>query len=854
MRRAPSSSRISGPEWPNVQAGQRIVFLVESASRVERGLVDAWIADNRPAESAAGAYEVVPIPCSRREKPTTRLRGRRPTPDPALEAALATGGDPLMAPLRVVWLAPLRGGSREASFASLLLTGDPRDPHWLRQALVSQREPDRCLVVAGEPASASNLRARWTATCGFDQTETIGFADFVRQKATLALERAERRVRGARYKVPRLVHEEILGRPSFRGELQRIAQKFASGPRGSRGTRANDPRRSLAALTAQAAADLNEIAATHSPLVIDLVNQAIRWLYTRGYDEKLVYDEAVMKRIAALEEQYPVVFLPTHKSNLDHLVLQYALHEHGLPPNHTAGGINMNFFPVGQLVRRSGVFFIRRTFRKDPVYKHVLAHYISYLIEKRFPLEWYIEGGRSRSGKLLPPRFGLLANVLDAYRRGKSEDVLLVPVAIAYDQIQDVGSYVAEQKGADKERESFAWFVRLIRQLKRRYGRIYLAFGEPVSLRQQLGEPKGGEAAPRDRRFDLEKLAFEVSVRINRVTPITPTSLATLALLGATGEALSVRETRASLASLLEAVKLRGLPTTADFHHLESDEGVEATLDALVDNDVLTRFEEGIEPVYCIGDDQQLAAAYYRNTIVHFFVNRAIAELALLHAGEPPGDPLEERAETKAKAEVRAILTAPDRGAGAPTARFWAEVMRLRDLLKFEFFFPEKEAFRDEIRQELDLTAPGWEARLDGGELSAEELVRRSRPFSAHRALRPFLESYRVVADQLVRLDPAEPFDEKRFLALCIGVGRQYKLQKRIHAADSISKVLFQTALRLARNRGLLSEGEAGGHGARLAFANEIHDALRRVDIIVALAASRRAGFRARVLPGTQES
>ncbi len=820
MRGNSSPPRIAGPEWPEVPPGRRIVFLVEAASRVERRLVEAWIADTRPTASGPESFEVVQIPCPRRQRPT-RLGIQRRTPEPALEAALATEGDPLMAPLRIVWLAPLRGGSREGSFLGLLLTGDPRDPNWLRQAVVSRREPDRCLVVAGEPAYASNLRARWAASCGFDQTETIGFAEFVRQKATLALERAERRLRGARYKVPRLVHEEILGRPSFRGGLRRIAQT----------------QKSLAALTAEAASDLREMAATHSPLVIDLVNHAIRWLYTRGYDEKLVYDEGMMKRIAGLEELHPVVFLPTHKSNLDHLVLQYALHEHGLPPNHTAGGINMNFFPVGQLVRRSGVFFIRRSFREDAVYKHVLAHYIDYLIEKRFPLEWYIEGGRSRSGKLLPPRYGLLANVVDAYRRGKSEDVLLVPIAIAYDQIQDVGSYAAEQKGGDKERESFAWFVRLVRQLRRRYGRIYLAFGEPVSLRQQLGDPNAAEASDAPAaseglrstaRFDLEKLAFEVSVRINRVTPITPTSLATLALLGATGEALSVRETRASLASLLEAVKRRGLPTTADFQHLETDVGVEATLDALVDNDVVTRFDEGIEPVYCIGDDQQLTAAYYRNTIVHFFVNRAIAELALLHAAEGAGS--------------------------AVIPRFWAEVMRLRDLLKFEFFFPEKEAFREEIRQELAHTAERWEEKITTGELDPEELVRRSRPFSAHRALRPFLESYRVVADQLVRLDPTQPFDEKRFLALCIGVGRQYKLQKRIHAADSISKVLFQTALRLARNRELLVEGDAGSGAARLAFATEIHDVLRRVDIVVALAASRRAGFRSRVLPQTEET
>ena len=287
-------------------------------------------------------------------------------------------------------------------------------------------------------------------------------------------------------------------------------------------------------------------------------------------------------------------------------------------------------------------------------------------------------------------------------------------------------------------------------------------------------------------------------------------------------------------------MKRRGLPTTIDFSHLETEGGVAATLEALVASGVLTRFDEGLEPVYRIGEDQQLAAAYYRNTIVHFFVNRSIAELALLHAGEPPVGAPSEAAAPPPPAEV--------------VPRFWAEVMRLRDLLKFEFFFPEKEAFREEIRSELAHTAADWELRLERGELQAEELVRRSRPFSAHRALRSFLESYRVVADQLVRLDPAQPFDEKRFLANCLGVGHQYALQKRIHAADSISKVLFQTALRLARNRGLLAEAAPSIGAERLAFAREIHDVLRRVDIVVALAASRRAGFRSSVLPPAAEA
>lgn len=795
------------PAWPEASDGQRILFLTDSSSRLERRLLGRWIKEQRPADFAEERVQIIALPPSRRNR-----KGRL---GPELEAALATPGDPLMAPLRVIWRGPMREGQRTVSAFSLLTMGDPRDPNWLRQAWVLQRDPDRCFIVAGEPATSSNLRSRWTSAAGADTTETAGFAEFVSQKATLALERAERRIRGARYKVPRLVHEEILGRPAFRGGLsQLVSEQRAEGKTDA----------SLAALAAEAQSNLKEIAATHSPLVIDLVISLIRWVYTQGYDEELVYDADQMKGIAALEERHPVVFLPTHKHNLDHLVLQYALHEHGLPPNHTAGGINMNFFPLGQLVRRSGVFFIRRTFKDNPLYKHVLAHYIDYLIEKRFPLEWYLEGGRSRSGKLLPPRYGLLANVVDAYQRGKSDDVYLVPVSIAYDQIQGLGGYVDEQRGGEKQAESFGWFIGMIRQLRRRYGRIHIAFGDPVSLKDQLGSanPKDNSQFPsssesQSARYNLEKIAFEVCVRINRVTPITPTSLVTLALLGTTGQALTVSETRRSLSNLLDNVRARGLPTTADLDHLSADEGVKFTLEALQENDAVTRFDEGFESVYGIADEQQLSAAYYRNTIVHFFVAGAIGELAMLNAIEG------ERADV--------------------LPRFWAEVMRLRDLLKFEFFFPEKDTFRDEVRAAIELSHRKWEKRIDSYELDPEDMVRRMRPFLSHRVLRPFLESYRVAADQLASLPSEQAFDEKRFLKDCLGLGRQYELQRRIHAADSVSKVLFQTALKLAANRGLLETGGEEIAVERRAFASEIGDAVRRVDIVVALAAGRRAGF-----------
>jgi glycerol-3-phosphate O-acyltransferase len=775
--------------WPFV-AGRRLTFLLDAASSIERRLLEQWLDRHRPEGISPSSCERISIPSSRRG-------GGAAFVDRRLEACLAVGDDPLLAPLRIAWLPPEKGGSREVRFSDLVTLGDPRDPGLVRQAWLG-RDPDRYQVVVAEPAPASTLRARWQQAGG---DSTLSLPEFVVRQAHLALERAERRLRGSRYKVPRFVHEEILARPAFRGAVAVLARE--------RG-------KPEAAVAEEAARDLREIAATHSPYVIDLMANLIRLLYTRGYGERLHYDRAQLRDVYALTQRYPVVFLPSHKSNLDHLVLQYALHENGHPPNHTAGGINMNFFPVGPLIRRSGLFFIRRTFKDDPVYKLVLRQYIDYLIEKRFSLEWYVEGSRSRSGKLLPPRLGLLAYVIDSFRRGHAEDVYLIPTAIAYDQIQDVGDYVAESRGAAKQRESLGWFLGVIRGIQNRLGNIYIRFGEPLSLGAALGRAESiGDSEADEQSLAVAKIAFEVAVRINRVTPITPTSLVALAMLGA-DRAVTVDETVIVLRNWVDYVRRRELPTTEELR-LGDAVGVRAVLEALVTSGVVAVFSKGPEPVYAIGENQHLAAAYYRNTIVHFFVNSSIAELSLLHAAE---DGVSDRA-----------------------GEFWGEVLRLRDLLKFEFFFAEKERFRDEIRTEVALNDREWEGRLADGPRAIHELLRRFRPFTAHRALRPFLEAYRIVGDELERLDSGARFEEPAFLARCLARGEQYRLQRRTQSAESVSSVLFVTALKLSANRGLLEPGGAQVAERRAAFAAELRQVIRRVDVVAALAASRRAGL-----------
>ncbi len=354
----------------------------------------------------------------------------------------------------------------------------PETPAPIRQYLTFRRSPERVRIIVGEPARLPDLRSSWSGSEAV--VEGRGLVEDVARRAWLTLERAERRLRGSRYKVPKFPRETLTGNRQFQAGVAKLAR---------------DEGVSYERMAARTSRYVREVAATHSPWMIDLVTGGFRRLITKAYVE-LDYDPEELKALYQLGQRYPLVFLPTHKSNLDHQSLQYALYENGLPPNHTAGGINMNFFPVGPLIRRSGVFFIRREFKDNEPYKFVLRHYIDYLIEKRFPLEWYIEGGRSRSGKLLPPKLGMLAYVVDAYRRGTADDVVFIPVAIAYDQIQDVRATPPSSGRRRSARRRSAGWSGSIRGLQRRYGSIHLRLRQADLARARFLAELGDRARP----------------------------------------------------------------------------------------------------------------------------------------------------------------------------------------------------------------------------------------------------------------------------------------------------------------------------------------------------------------------
>ena len=553
---------------------------------------------------------------------------------------------------------------------------------------------------------------------------------------------------------------------------------------------------------------LHEMAAAHDDRASQGWARMGEW-FLRAYD--VLVDEDDMQALKRLDRSHSLALAFSHRSYLDGMVIPNALMARRFSPTYTFGGANLNLPVIGPFASRTGMIFIRRSTQEIPVYRLALRSYIRQMVTNKRNLAWSIEGGRTRTGKLRPPVHGILKYLTDAVEdQGEGDqgpDVQVVPVSVVYDQLHEVSLMTQEARGASKSPEDWRWLVRFARLQRNRLGRAYLTVGEPFSLRERMdalaAEGVTGHQA-------VERVALDISHRLNRATPVTVTAIVSLALLGA-DRALTVDEVLETVEPLAAYIDARQWPV-AGAADLRDRSTIRRALAELARSGVLTAYDGGTEPVWKIGDDQHLVAAFYRNTVIHILVERAIGELALLTVSE-----LEPDAELPP---------------GGALQVGWEEAKRMRDLLKFEFFFPGRAGFEEDLRTELRLLV-GEGAGSDMGDMTparARELLVTARPHLSHLVLRPFLDAYLVLADRLADHGDSA-VEEDALLADALAVGRQWALQRRVASAESISLELFRTAIALARHKGLLEGGDGVG-AAREAFAAELRDSVRRVNII----------------------
>ncbi|OMC37268.1 glycerol-3-phosphate acyltransferase [Mycobacterium colombiense] len=576
------------------------------------------------------------------------------------------------------------------------------------------------------------------------------------------------------------------------------------------GKLAHELGRDLDSVRAEAACYLREMAPSLDERAVKAWRSFSCWLM-RAYD--VLTDEDQIAQLRKLDRKVTLAFAFSHRSYLDGLLLPEVIQANRLSPALTFGGANLNFFPMGAWAKRTGTIFIRRQTKDIPVYRFVLRAYAAQLVQNHANLTWSIEGGRTRTGKLRPPVFGILRYIADAVDEIDGPEVYLVPTSIVYDQLHEVEAMTTEAYGATKRPEDFRFLIRLARQQGERLGRAYLDFGEPLPLRKRLEELRAEESGT---GTEIERIALDVEHRINRATPVTPTAVVSLALLGA-DRSLSISEVLATVRPLASYIAARNWKV-AGAADLTNRSTIRWTLHQLVASGVVSVYDAGTEPVWGIGAEQHLVAAFYRNAAIHIVVDRAIAETALLAATED------------AEGSVDGLVQ--------PTA-VRDEALRLRELLKFEFLFSARAQFEKELADEVRLIGRVDDTSKAASAGDVRGLLDKADVLLAHLVLRPFLDAYHIVADRLADYDD-ESFDEDEFLAECLEVGKQWELQRRIASAESRSMELFKTALRLARHRELVDGVEDPEIARRRReFADEIAAAVRRVNTIAELAGTR---------------
>ena len=753
------------------------LVLASVSSPAEEGLLADWLRHQR-REHPDSNIEVLKLPADDDPPPAVLAQ---------LVELLEADEDRSVVPVRVFWVP---GGLPTRSKVVAVLSGrDTYCPPKLLQHSILKRDPSRARVVAGEPAKVSELRQQWSDTTIAENARE--FARFVIRRAILAIDRVELRLLGPEYKSPRLIKPEVLASARFREGLEKIP----------------------GATVEKAGEMLDELGTGWSRFSVDLIPALGRAIFSRGFDPNIDYDRSEVETMRHALESHPAVLLFSHRSYLDGAIVPVAMQENRLPPVHTFAGINLSFGFMGPLMRRSGVIFLRRKL-DDPLYKYVLRQFVGYIVEKRFNLSWAIEGTRSRTGKMLPPKLGLLAYVADAYLDGRSDAILLQPVSISFDQLHETAEYASYARGGEKTPEGLSWLVNYIRaQGERNYGKIYVRFPEAVSMREYLGEPHGQMA--RDdaaKRLALQKMAFEVAWRILQVTPINATALVSALLLSTRGIALTLDQLHHTLQDSLDYLERKQTPMTNSALRLRTTEGVRTAVDALSNGHPITRIDGGREPVWFIAPQNVLEAAFYRISLIDAFLETSRVELALAHAARADANGLE---------------------------AFWTQVMRLRDLLKFDFYFADSAGFRAHVAEEMSWL-DNWEDDVAAGREQIEAVLRAKRPAIAGPLLRPFFEAYWIVADVLV--DAPADISEKELTARALAVGQQYVAQSVVRSAESASALLFTTAWQVAGDQNLLMPA-ADLVERRKAFRDELRAILtdmERVD------ASARAQFVAR--------
>ncbi|ELV8697156.1 glycerol-3-phosphate 1-O-acyltransferase PlsB [Vibrio fluvialis] len=383
---------------------------------------------------------------------------------------------------------------------------------------------------------------------------------------------------------------------------------------------------------------LDEIAADFSYSLVKKGDRILGWLWNRIYQGLNINNAATVRRLA--QDGHEIVYVPCHRSHMDYLLLSYVLYHEGMVPPHIAAGINLNFFPAGPIFRRGGAFFIRRSFKGNKLYSTIFREYLAELFAKGYAVEYFSEGGRSRTGRLLQAKTGMLAMTIQAMLRGLNRPVTLIPVYIGYEHVMEVGTYAKELRGKRKEKENASLVLRTIRKL-RNFGQGYVNFGEPIPLNQFLNEqvPEWtqdidpmGASKPQWMTPVVNKLATKMMTHINDAAAANAMTLCATALLASRQRALARDNLVKQIDCYLQL--LRNVPYSSTF--TVPQDNAESLVQHAESLDKFVVETDTMGDIISLDRNQSILMTYYRNNIIHLLALPSLIAQMLIRQQQMP--------------------------------------------------------------------------------------------------------------------------------------------------------------------------------------------------------------------------
>ncbi|WP_111858101.1 glycerol-3-phosphate 1-O-acyltransferase PlsB [Acinetobacter sp. CFCC 10889] len=380
---------------------------------------------------------------------------------------------------------------------------------------------------------------------------------------------------------------------------------------------------------------VNEIASDYSASAVRFADMALTRLWTQLYDGVEVHNFSTVRELV---KDYEVIYTPCHRSHIDYLLLSYVIYKRGLMVPYIAAGDNLNMPFVGQLLRGGGAFFIRRSFRGNALYTSVFKEYLFSILSRNTPLEYFIEGGRSRTGRLLPPKTGMLAMTVHGHLRGRAKPIVFIPTYVGYERLMEGATYVGEMNGKAKESESIWGIVQTLKKIERIFGRVHVNFGEPVFLddllkqhgADQIKIEHNDDPIPQEISDAVNSSANAILENINRAVVINPVSLLSLILLATPkhtlDEDICVKQLD-TYRNLLTAIPYDGRTQVTP---LSGKEIIAYGLKLKL----IKRVQHVLGDIIAIEDNQAVLLTYFRNNILHAFVLPSLIAALVEHNGK----------------------------------------------------------------------------------------------------------------------------------------------------------------------------------------------------------------------------